>query len=334
MLARNPRTHYAFTLIELLVVISIIALLIEILLPALGSARSEAKAIACGANLRQVAIAMTTYTTEYDGYFPPSYVYPTTAWNGSGNGSFTWDINQQLGTGSSNGYAHWSYFLMNNSVLEENAFACPQMEYGGHPATNPYADAEVDGQGDGGGSGIDRQARWMAYAGNEAIIPRNKFASTNPRPNRLVRGAEVKEASDTIVATEYIDSYPAISTGGTAPGISKSHRSIQPFWNAGGNYGDAASWTGNFITYVDPNSLANYQTALDGSQGITDQPLNAVGRHHPKVDSASGGTANFAFVDGHVGRMTVQQTLDDFLWGSKFYGLTGSPTVSKSYNQY
>jgi prepilin-type N-terminal cleavage/methylation domain-containing protein len=54
----------AFTLIELLVVIAIIAVLIGILLPALGGARLSARTTVCGSRLQQVGVAMTSYLSD------------------------------------------------------------------------------------------------------------------------------------------------------------------------------------------------------------------------------------------------------------------------------
>ncbi|MEL7088926.1 MAG: DUF1559 domain-containing protein [Planctomycetota bacterium] len=63
--------RHAFTLIELLVVISIIALLIGLLLPALGAARDAARGSACLSNLRQVGIAMATYSADHKNKIVP-----------------------------------------------------------------------------------------------------------------------------------------------------------------------------------------------------------------------------------------------------------------------
>ena len=61
---RSAHTGLAFTLIELLVVISIIALLVGILLPALGAARKSARNAVCLSNIRQITVGHLSYAQE------------------------------------------------------------------------------------------------------------------------------------------------------------------------------------------------------------------------------------------------------------------------------
>jgi len=63
----------AFTLIELLVVVAIIALLVTILMPALGRAKEFARRAVCGSNLRSWGLASHVFAAEHDGYLPACY---------------------------------------------------------------------------------------------------------------------------------------------------------------------------------------------------------------------------------------------------------------------
>jgi prepilin-type N-terminal cleavage/methylation domain-containing protein/prepilin-type processing-associated H-X9-DG protein len=66
----SPRPRRGFTLVELLVVVGIIAVLIGLLLPALGRARRQARAVVCLSNLRELAVVFHTYVNQNKGRAP------------------------------------------------------------------------------------------------------------------------------------------------------------------------------------------------------------------------------------------------------------------------
>ncbi len=83
--ARRPK---GFTLIELLVVISIIALLVAMLLPALAGARDRANTVKCMSNIRQWGVVMSAYAGDSKDVILPIYTdvlgYPSgSRWYGT-----------------------------------------------------------------------------------------------------------------------------------------------------------------------------------------------------------------------------------------------------------
>ncbi len=71
------RRDRAFTLIELMVVIAIVALLISILLPALGKAKASARRTVCASQLRQVGIGFRQYLNESRDRLPYASFMPS-----------------------------------------------------------------------------------------------------------------------------------------------------------------------------------------------------------------------------------------------------------------
>jgi prepilin-type N-terminal cleavage/methylation domain-containing protein/prepilin-type processing-associated H-X9-DG protein len=68
---RRHRFDHGFTLVELLVVIAVIGILVSLLLPAIQQARESGRRISCESNLKQIGLAIQSYTNAH-GLLPAS----------------------------------------------------------------------------------------------------------------------------------------------------------------------------------------------------------------------------------------------------------------------
>ena len=116
---RNNRKRFSvkniyFTILELLIVISIMSILTCILLPSLSKARGAAKGIKCLGNLKQLGHALSFYTDDYNGFFPPCKENnpPEYHWR-------LWFLGTYLGNSDAE----------TNTIAKAGVFWCPEDRY-------------------------------------------------------------------------------------------------------------------------------------------------------------------------------------------------------------
>jgi prepilin-type N-terminal cleavage/methylation domain-containing protein len=127
----SPRPRLGFTLIELLVVVAIIVLLIAILLPSLGRAKSKARMVICLTHLRGIGEGFGTYSADYTNSLP----IPIISLTARQTGTFALSIPWQLGLWQYTTHINLTNTQINtyavttttsSTFLLNTVFVCPQ----------------------------------------------------------------------------------------------------------------------------------------------------------------------------------------------------------------
>ncbi|MBS0196581.1 MAG: prepilin-type N-terminal cleavage/methylation domain-containing protein [Planctomycetes bacterium] len=129
------RERRAFTLIELLVAIGVIAVLIALLLPALGAARETGRTAACLSNQRQMVLAWTMYANAYK-----ERVMPLAYWSrediGAGEQIFWWGTHGSGPEGVNYEKGFIAPFL-DAKLSPRSVFECPSQAWGTYRPQGP-----------------------------------------------------------------------------------------------------------------------------------------------------------------------------------------------------
>ncbi len=283
-----------FTLIELLVVISIIALLIAMLLPALARAQQLAVSLQCQAKLRSLGQLTAVYANQFEDMAPPGDLDFTSTGTAD---SQAWNPPAE----SQGGFIGWSQFLFYMQKDAPVSYIIPP-----YKGTNAQYFGNI--------AAVDA-ALFQCPA---AVIHDQNFWDINygANPNLFIEGqalatTDVGEttARMTIIHTpghliEFADNIQSFSDGGSWP-------TFQWEWGmeygSGGQPGGALSWHAGAV-YNNSPVLTDVITPGDVWDGNVDYSASggtnydySLRYRHMMTSAQNSGYANAVFADGHVG---------------------------------
>lgn len=108
--------------------VAVIAILAAVLLPALNGARAKARQAECLSNLRQLALASSAYTNDYDGFFMPCAYWRTSP------AVYWWGTNE-MGINYEAGFIY--PYLEFKPNIRHSVFDCPAQRWGSYHPQGP-----------------------------------------------------------------------------------------------------------------------------------------------------------------------------------------------------
>ena len=291
----------AFTLIELLVVIAIIAILAAILFPVFAQAKEAAKKTSCLNNTKQIALAIYTYTTDFDDY------YPQTSWEQDPQ-NFMGGIAYNPANPTGKYQVHWTYNIqpyMKNWKL----FVCPSDP---NPVTtdNPCPNGISDvGKLDGSGHMYcDWAAQTDSYIPIYNVMPAHDWTVTSitmfsSPANQIVVG----EHRNDLILSDYHK-----GTSGFFPSQPCPQWTLVNYPPGGSQY----SYFPIDVVQTEYNLAQQQGFQNSGSLFKKYDILRVAWDRH-----TSGQGANYCFADGHAKYQTLAQTIDPnaYEYGDRWY---------------
>ncbi|NOG55118.1 MAG: prepilin-type N-terminal cleavage/methylation domain-containing protein [Planctomycetes bacterium] len=262
-----------FTLIELLVVISIIALLIGILLPALSKARMTAKAATCAARMSQISVGWGIYADENKGTMVPGQP-----------GRFGDESKNVYWVG--NGYQYRPrWYVQMGASAGFYAFAPPNPNRDGEHSTQIAHDVFLCPT-----VPMWTSTRNNAFGYNYQFLGNSRFRGDDEGRGMIHHPVKIERVLAYAGTVMFADSL------GTAAGKPESRR--VPNLQSGDREPEGLARGGHGYALDPPR--------LTGSSDYADTRLSSPD-HRSGPDMRHVGGANVAFCDGHVTRMTAAE---------------------------